>query len=282
MGTINKIRIIINADDFGYSSDVNQAVIRAYREGVLTSASLMVAGEAAEEAVKLAHENPGLAVGLHLVVVDGKAACLSKEIRGIVDSEGNFNRSPVHAGIRYFLKRSLHKALLREIEEQFKRFAQTGLKLSHVDGHCNMHLHPTVFRIATQLASRHGAHGIRIPHDNLLASLRFDPHHPIIKFIWTWMFKILELRSRKILRRSTLKALPCVVGLLQSGAMKEDYVISIVNKLKTAAAELYFHPSLTTSIPLGPNPDDFATLLSPALADAISDKNAVLSTYSDF
>jgi hypothetical protein len=62
-------RVIINADDFGMSAEVNEAVIRAYKEGVLTSTSLMVTGAAFEQAVTLAKENPGLAVGIHRAVV---------------------------------------------------------------------------------------------------------------------------------------------------------------------------------------------------------------------
>jgi chitin disaccharide deacetylase len=59
-------RLYVTADDFGYSSAVNRAVIKAYREGVLRFASLMVDGDAAQEAVALAKEHPGLGVGLHL------------------------------------------------------------------------------------------------------------------------------------------------------------------------------------------------------------------------
>jgi chitin disaccharide deacetylase len=70
---LSPVPLIINADDFGYSSAVNRAVIQAHREGVLTSASLMVNERAAGEAVQLAHANPRLAVGLHLVLVLGRS-----------------------------------------------------------------------------------------------------------------------------------------------------------------------------------------------------------------
>ena len=73
-------RLIVNADDFGASEEVNEAVIRAFKEGVLTSTSLMVTGAAAEHAVKLAKENPGLAVGIHLVTVVGRSALPHSEI----------------------------------------------------------------------------------------------------------------------------------------------------------------------------------------------------------
>ncbi len=74
------MKVIFNADDFGRTPSINAAVIRAYQEGVLTSASLMVNGDVFEEAVVLAKENPGLAVGLHVVVIAGKASLLPQQI----------------------------------------------------------------------------------------------------------------------------------------------------------------------------------------------------------
>src|SRR5438067_12769786 len=84
-------RLIVNADDFGMSEAVNEAIIRAHRQGVLTSASLMVTGEAAAQAVQLAKENPGLAVGLHLVAVMGRSVLPQSEIPTLVDAAQNFS-----------------------------------------------------------------------------------------------------------------------------------------------------------------------------------------------
>jgi predicted glycoside hydrolase/deacetylase ChbG (UPF0249 family) len=88
----------VNADDFGRSRRVNDAIVRAHREGVLTSTSLMVGEPAAEEAVALARENPGLGVGLHLVLADGFAS--GPKGAPIVDAEGRLPADPVAAGMR--------------------------------------------------------------------------------------------------------------------------------------------------------------------------------------
>ncbi len=76
-------RVILTADDFGLSEAVNEAVERAHRDGVLTSASLMVAGPAAADAVRRARRLPALRVGLHLVVVEGPAV-LPRQIPDIL------------------------------------------------------------------------------------------------------------------------------------------------------------------------------------------------------
>src|SRR5277367_5029828 len=91
-------RLIVNADDFGRSESVNQAVIRAHREGILTTASLMVNEPFADEAVRLALENPRLGVGLHLSLVCGTAALPQARIPHLADSRGHFTDRPVTAG----------------------------------------------------------------------------------------------------------------------------------------------------------------------------------------
>ena len=84
-------RLIVNADDFGRSASINQAVIRAHREGILTTASLMVNEPAVEEAVALARENPELGVGLHLTLLCGHSALPPEQIPGLVDAKGEFS-----------------------------------------------------------------------------------------------------------------------------------------------------------------------------------------------
>src|SRR5271154_6957886 len=104
MAGSEKRRLIVNADDFGLSKSVNAAVIRAHREGVLTSASLMVNENGFDEAVKLAKENPKLGVGLHLTLLCGKSALPPEKIPGLVNAQGQFGKNPVLVGFNYFAK----------------------------------------------------------------------------------------------------------------------------------------------------------------------------------
>ena len=101
-------RLIVNADDFGRSASINQAVIRAHREGILTTASLMVNEAAGEEAVALAREHPNLGVGLHLTLLCGHSALPGERIPGLVNASGEFTNNPAGAGFRYFFQRSLN------------------------------------------------------------------------------------------------------------------------------------------------------------------------------
>src|SRR5206468_1495957 len=119
-------RLIVNADDFGRSSSINLAVIRAHREGILTTASLMVNEPSCAEAVALACDNPTLGVGLHLTFLCGHSALGPEAIPGLVNSRGEFGNNPASAGFRYFFSRSLREQLRAEMLAQFRKFRETG------------------------------------------------------------------------------------------------------------------------------------------------------------
>src|SRR5579862_3204432 len=137
--------LIITADDFGLSIPVNEAVEEAHRKGVLTCASLVVAGEAAEDAVRRAKKMPNLGVGLHLAMLDAPSAMPAAEIPDLVEADGSGLASrPFATGSRIALDRKVREQAKAEARAQFELFRKTGLPLDHVDGHWHFHQHPTL------------------------------------------------------------------------------------------------------------------------------------------
>ena len=82
--------LIINADDFGLHTDINQAIIQAHQEGCLTSTSLMPTGNAFSEAVDLSFKNPTLGIGVHLTLVAEKPMLDPAKVKSLVDQDGFF------------------------------------------------------------------------------------------------------------------------------------------------------------------------------------------------
>jgi chitin disaccharide deacetylase len=276
-----KTSLVLNADDFGLSADVNKAVVQGHCEGVLTSASLMVTGEAFEDAVRLARATPTLAVGLHLVLVDGRAALPQAEIPHLVDGSGRFPDSALRAGLWYGFSRAARAELAREVEAQFERFAATGLPLSHVDGHQHLHVHPVVFDLLLPLAERYGARGVRLPRDDLWLALHHDCRRVAVKVAWAVALGLVCRRCAARLRGRRLGAAQRVYGVMQSGHMGEAYVVDVLRRLQGPLAELYFHPALVGhDDDLGPNRGDWVTLLSPAVRGAIAERGLRLTSYS--
>ena len=274
------VQIILNADDFGASTSINTAVIQAHRQGILTSASLMVTGAAVAGAVELARQAPELAVGLHLVVAGGRAALPPDRIPHLVDGQGFFPNHPLQAGLRYYFGRTAQAELAAEMEAQFERFAATGLDLSHVDSHLHMHLHPTVLRLLLPMAAKYGAQGVRLPRDDLWISLSHDRQRAALKIVWAIVFGLLARYCTGQLDGHPLAVAHRVYGLMQTGRMSERYVLALLGRLQVPTAELYFHPSTHTEDGAsGPNPSDLATLLSPAVRSIVQERGLCLATY---
>ena len=237
-------RLIVNADDFGISEEVNEAVVRSFREGVLTSTSLIVTGDAFEQAVKLAKENPGLAVGIHLVTVLGKSVLSPSQIPTVVDKEGNFSDNPVTAGLKYYFSSQARSELRKELAAQFEKFHSTGLPLSHIDGHLHLHVHPVIFNAALELGAMYGARHMRVPVEERRLALAFDRANLLQKTIYTLLFGGLARYMTNKLNAGGFSSPERVYGNLQSGRMSEEYFLYALEHLSAEINEIYFHPAV--------------------------------------
>ena len=285
-GTVRPRRLIVNADDFGSSETVNEAVIRAFTEGVLTSCSLMVTGEAFEPAVRLAHAHPGLAVGIHLVTVMGRAVLPPAEIPTLVDAAGNFAANAVVAGLKYYFSPQARRELRRELSAQFETFAATGLRLSHIDGHLHMHVHPVVFRAAVELGTRYGVRRMRVPQEEYRLAVNFDRQHAGTKAVYTVLFNRLARRMQRQLRASGFVYAERVYGNLHSGQMDEQYFLYMLDNLRADTNEIYFHPAVYQADCLlnaaaQQSMREFAALMSPAVRRRVHELGITLINYFD-
>lgn len=268
-------RLIVNADDFGRSASINQAVIRAHREGILTTASLMVNEAAGEEAVALAREHPNLGVGLHLTLLCGHSALPGERIPGLVNASGEFTNNPAGAGFRYFFQRSLRAQLRREIHAQFQRFRATRLPLDHVNGHLHLHLHPTVFRILMADAAQLGIKHLRLTFDPFRLNLRLASGQLAYRALHAAIFHPLSARARPALAQRGIRHTEAVFGLLQNARVDEPYVTRLLPHLPAGDSELYSHPSLNEFR------NEFDALISPTVKEQVRQLGIKLIRYQD-
>jgi len=251
------VRLIVNADDFGLSPAVNAAVLRAHREGILTSASLMVNQPGFAEAVSLARANPRLGVGLHLTLLLGHSTLPPEQIPGLVNARGEFTDRPIRAGLDYFFKNSLRPQLRAEIHAQFARFRATGLMLDHVNGHLHLHLHPVIFGILMEDAETLGIRHLRLTRDCLARSRRMTRGQWFYRVSHAAIYECLSRRARAPLRQRGIRHAQLTFGLLQNARVDEDYVLRLLPALPAGDSELYSHPSLDNF------KHEFAALVSP-------------------
>jgi chitin disaccharide deacetylase len=268
-------RLIVNADDFGKSEAANEAIVRAHREGVLTTTSLMVSEPASASAVELARKNPRLGVGLHLTLLCGRSALAPERIPGLVDARGRFTDNSAGAGFRYFFRPGLRAQLRAEIHAQFEKFRETGLLLDHVNGHLHLHLHPTVFRILTEDATQLGIQRMRLTRDPFWLNLRLAGGRLGYRLLHAFIFGLLSAWTRPQFQRRNFRHTERVFGLLQNAQVDEPYVLNLLSRLPSGNSELYSHPSLDEF------KHEFEALVSPRVKQQVSDLGIELIRYQD-
>ena len=164
-------RLIVNADDFGSSAEVNAGIMRAHRDGILRSASLMVAEPAARAGAEMARDNPALDVGLHVVVCRGRSVLDASRLGAARASVGRVHRQSGAAGMRYFFDRSMRAAMTDELRAQVERHLELVGYLNHIDGHLNFHVHPVFADILVNLAVEYKVPCIRLPRERVMTTL---------------------------------------------------------------------------------------------------------------
>ena len=268
-------RLIVNADDFGRSHAINQAVIRAHREGILTTASLMVNEAAAGEAVALARQNPGLGVGLHLALVCGRSALPPSAIPNLVNTQSQFSNHPVAAGFRYFFLPASRARLRDEIAAQFEKFRASALPLDHVNGHLHMHLHPAVFKILCDNAGPWGVRAMRLTRDPFLLNARIASGRWFYRLSHAAVYGLLSARARPVLARHNIRHARSVFGLLQNARVDDGYVAKLLPLLPPGDSELYSHPSLDQF------KNEFDALVNPSTRALVRQLGIQLIRYQD-
>jgi len=268
-------RLIVNADDFGLSPSVNAAVVRAHRDGILTSASLMVNEPGCQEAVKLARENPKLGVGLHLTLLMGHSALPPEKIPGLVNAQSEFSSSPVGVGMKYFFDEDLREQLRAEIHAQFDKFRGTGLMLDHVNGHLHLHLHPVVFRILMEDAEQLGIRRMRLTRDCFARSQRMSSGHWFYRASHAAIYEWLSSRARAPLQQRGIRHADITFGLLLNARVDEAYVLKLLPELPPGDSELYSHPSLDNF------KHEFDALASSRVKDLVKRLGIELVRYQD-
>ena len=283
-GTLGTAKaVIVTADDFGLSREVNAGVLRAHREGILTGASLMVGGAARDQAARFARENPGLDVGLHLVVCRGHAVSAAAVSDGLADQAREFAQKPTMAGLRYFFIRRLRNALRDEIRAQIELHLDLVGTLKHLDGHLNFHVHPIIADLTVELAREYQIPCVRVPREPVLTTLALARDHAGRKLIEAVIFRSLARRTRRLLVARGIRTTDWLFGLHQSGHLCEDYVAGVLRRLRSGSTEIYFHPAISAggAPPAEEAQSEVAVLTAPRIRAALTASGARLTNFAE-
>jgi chitin disaccharide deacetylase len=267
---------VITADDFGKSPAVNQAILEAHDRGIVTATSIMAAGKAFREAVRIAQSRSRLSVGLHVTLCDGLAVLSQKEIPDLVDDYGQFETSPSRAWIKYS-RTGIQSQLEKEIEAQFDLLAKEGINPTHIDGHHHLHMHPAVFKILCRQAAQRGIPWIRIPCEPLPLVFRyFSARRGAMPFVEWAVFRILKVTHERTARNHGLHIADAVYGLSQSGQVDEQYLFHTLPR-SAGCIEIFTHPEIASKAGCR----ELEALTSTAVQDKVASQGIALVGYRD-
>lgn len=277
-------RLVVTADDFGAAIAVNEAVEQAHREGILTAASLMVSGDAAADAVARAKAMPGLGVGLHLVLVEGRPTLPPEQVPNLVDTTGHFRTDMVRAGITIFARAAARRQLLAEVDAQFAAFVATGLPLDHVNAHKHFHLHPTIASAILETGKRYGMKAVRAPIEPRAVLARIEPGAGGFDLVGFWAHAW-ALLVRRRMRAGGMTVPDQVFGFAWSGALDAKRLRGLIENLPEGLTEIYAHPA--TGAYAGDAPGyayraELAALVDPLAREAMLRKNIRGGCFADF
>lgn len=280
--------LVVTADDFGMSIEVNEAVEEAHRNGILTNASLVAAGAAAADAIRRAKRMPGLGVGLHLAIF-GAPAQQSGEAQQMIAPDGeNLGEKPVSTGIGIMFSPATRAAAKREIEAQFRAFGQSGLELGHLDGHWHCHQHPTILNLAIAAGRPLGLRAVRIPYEGLGWSHRVTGHRRLGARIGhavshAPLAGFMRLRTKA----AGLRANDHFFAKSDAGSVSGDQLLGLLQNLPDGVTEVGLHPSTRQRIGIhSPPPDwdstgELAALTDPRLRPEIERRGIILCRWAD-
>ncbi|MBN1392463.1 MAG: ChbG/HpnK family deacetylase [Sedimentisphaerales bacterium] len=235
-------RIIINADDFGLCSGVNEAVAQAHTSGVLTSTTIMANMPAAEAAVKLAKQMPNLGVGVHLNLFAGKPLSKDANINCLLDDTGSFALSSAKLSLLSIASRKIRNAIRTEFAAQIQWVIDNGIKPTHLDSHKHIHCFPSIFPIVCALARQFEIRAIRFI---------FEPKQ-LLAMPWPLPSMGGRQRARKArilakinrFQSSDLLKTDCLLGVAHMGKIDVNFFKAVALYNPAATAEIMTHPGI--------------------------------------
>lgn len=220
--------LAVNADDFGFTHDVNAGIVEAHTKGILTATTLMANGDAFDDAVRLAGEVPTLDIGVHFVLVGGRS--LLDERRALPATVAQLMQAMALGRIRVY----------DELRAQMERIVATGIKPSHVDTHKHTHLLPAVLDAVARLAEEFGVSWVRRPFDLPLSG--GPSQAPWSKRAVSKAFGFVRRQFHVKLARHGCRTTDWFAGFQITGRYGAEDVLHLLRNLPAGTTEFMVHP----------------------------------------
>jgi predicted glycoside hydrolase/deacetylase ChbG (UPF0249 family) len=228
--------LVVNADDFGLRPGISRGILRAHREGVVTSTSVLGNCDDLPGVVAALAEAPALGVGVHLSLVGGRSVSASASLPTLTDADGGF-RARAQDFFKSWMKGEIAEGEIeREFDAQIVRLRDAGLRLDHLNTHRHLGFLPAVGRAMETVARRHGIAGVRSAVERPTLAWVTEPARGFEAGLLTG----LPWLTRR--RMGALRHGPQSWGFVEAGRLDEVRILEILGRMGPGAHELICHP----------------------------------------
>lgn len=275
-------KLIVHADDFGLTEKVNDGIIKAHLDGILTSTSIMANGAAFDHAVRLAKSTPTLDIGVHLTLINEQPTLPPEKVSTLVDSKGRLHDHVFGFTRRYLLGRINLDEAKAELESQIEMILQAGISPTHLDSHQHLHMLPGVLNAVIVFSQKYKIPAIRYPREMVSVGKmkQVSPTRIAQALLLNFFCK---MANDRIDRRTDSFA-----GFLYGGNLnKENFLRVLKNLSPNSVCEIMCHPGLDD--PDSPYSywgyrwyDELHALLDPEINAIVHQNGIKLVSYADF
>jgi len=224
-------QLIVNADDFGLAEGVNEGIIRSFREGIVTSTSIMANGESFEHAVSLSKQHSTLSVGIHLVLVEEKPVLSPHQVSSLVSKNGKLYRN-YQEFLNWFVFGRVQIAdVEKELRAQIEKVLKAGIVVDHIDSHQHLHVFPIILDMVLRLAEEYEIRRMRNPYENSIPTS-----------IGKAGLAFLARTGKRKMLNSPIQTTDHFFGADFSGRLTESDLLNLLLKLPDGISELMCHP----------------------------------------
>lgn len=235
-------RLIVNADDFGLTLPITEGTIDAFERGILTSASLVAAGDAFARAARYAASHPDLDAGVHLMIVQLSPVLPPDETRSLVQEDGRFLPGYGEFMARYLSGGVRDEEVEAEWSAQIARLRGAGVRITHLDSHQHLHLVPGLFRIALRIARANGILAMRFPR--VPTVLRRAERGSVRRSLEFLPLRLMEQSNLPHLNASGIRTPDRFFGFHSTGHLDQKALRSVLFGVPQGTSELVCHPGL--------------------------------------
>ncbi len=270
-------QLIINADDFGLTQHINQGVIKAYQEGILTSTSLMVNMPGSEDALGLLKQNPGIGVGIHLNIFIGKSLAPQSRL-GSFTKNGYFLQDIYRLLWILISKRINSGELELECRMQIEKALNSGVSITHLDSHMHLHFLGEFRALIMKLAQEYKIMRVRCINE---LPLLCGKNYRFLRFLRRKYYNALFLSvcsraSKALANKQGLKTTDYSYGVSESGIITEQKYRNAFSCLRDGVTEIICHPGYED------REVELDVLLRPGLKDLLHKLDVKLISYNGF